>query len=191
MNYKVMLAKILSEKELADMDIKKIKEDDALLEELIRKEYALVVDWSGEEGDNYLFNFFNQRTISLLGKQLDISSNEVYQQFDKDIDTPKRGDFVPFALEYFDKHLKSNGLRVVLLDMCNDAYYVFVAPKTDANRLTKIKSTFWKFKLVSFQKLQFALNGIINILNQNDYQNLYELCKWLLTCSSTAPEKVG
>lgn len=34
MNYKVMLAKILSEKELADMDIKKIKEDDALLEEL-------------------------------------------------------------------------------------------------------------------------------------------------------------
>ena len=57
MNYKVMLAKILSEKELADMDIKKIKEDDALLEELIRKEYALVVDWSGEEGNNYLFNF--------------------------------------------------------------------------------------------------------------------------------------
>ena len=151
MNYKVMLAKILSEKELADMDIKNIKEDDTLLEELIRKEYALVVDWSGEEGDNYLFNFFNQRTISLLGKQLDISSNEVYQQFDKDIDTPKRGDFVPFALEYFDKHLKSNGLRVVLLDMCNDTYYVFVAPKTDANRLTKIKSTFWKFKLVSFQ----------------------------------------
>lgn len=44
MNYKVMLAKVLSEKELADMDIKKIKEDDALLEELIRKEYALVVD---------------------------------------------------------------------------------------------------------------------------------------------------
>ena len=44
---------------------------------------------AGEEGDNYLFNFFNQRTISLLGKQLDISSNEVYQQFDKDIDTPK------------------------------------------------------------------------------------------------------
>ena len=85
MNYKVMLAKILSEKELADMDIKKIKEDDALLEELIRKEYALVVDWSGEEGDNYLFNFFNQRTVSLLGRQLDISSNEVYQQFDKDM----------------------------------------------------------------------------------------------------------
>jgi hypothetical protein len=54
MNYKVMLAKILSEKELADMDIKNIKEDDTLLEELIRKEYALVVDWSGEEGDNYL-----------------------------------------------------------------------------------------------------------------------------------------
>ena len=53
MNYKVMLAKILSEKELADMDIKNIKEDDTLLEELIRKEYALVVDWSGEEGDNY------------------------------------------------------------------------------------------------------------------------------------------
>ena len=100
MNYKVMLAKILSEKELADMDIKNIKEDDTLLEELIRKEYALVVDWSGEEGDNYLFNFFNQRTISLLGKQLDISSNEVYQQFDKDIDTPKRGDFVPFALVF-------------------------------------------------------------------------------------------
>ena len=151
MNYKVMLAKVLSEKELADMDIKKIKEDDALLEELIRKEYALVVDWSGEEGNNYLFNFFNQRTVSLLGRQLDISSNEVYQQFDKDIDTPKRGDFVPFALEYFDKHLKSNGLRVVLLDMGNDTYYIFVAPKTDADRLTKIKSTFWKFKLVSFQ----------------------------------------
>lgn len=146
-----MLAKVLSEKELADMDIKKIKEDDALLEELIRKEYALVVDWSGEEGNNYLFNFFNQRTVSLLGRQLDISSNEVYQQFDKDIDTPKRGDFVPFALEYFDKHLKSNGLRVVLLDMGNDTYYIFVAPKTDADRLTKIKSTFWKFKLVSFQ----------------------------------------
>jgi len=59
MNYKVMLAKVLSEKELADMDIKKIKEDDALLEELIRKEYALVVDWSGEEGNNYLFNFIS------------------------------------------------------------------------------------------------------------------------------------
>ena len=41
MNYKVMLAKVLSEKELADMDIKKITEDDALLEKLIRKEYAL------------------------------------------------------------------------------------------------------------------------------------------------------
>ena len=40
---------------------------------------------------------FNQRTVSLLGRQLDISSNEVYQQFDKDIDTPKRGDFVPFC----------------------------------------------------------------------------------------------
>lgn len=26
-------------------------------------------------------------------------------------------------------------------------------------------------------------------MNQNDYQNLYELCKWLLTCSSTAPER--
>lgn len=44
-----MLAKILSEKELADMDIKKFKEDEVLLEELICKKYILVVDWSGEE----------------------------------------------------------------------------------------------------------------------------------------------
>lgn len=72
-----MLAKILSEKELADMDIKNIKEDDTLLEELIRKEYALVVDWSGEEGDNYLFNFFNQRTISLLGLNSNRQCNSV------------------------------------------------------------------------------------------------------------------
>lgn len=146
-----MLAKILLEKELADMDIKKFKEDEALLEELICKKYVLIVDWSGEDEENDLFNFFNQRSVSLIGKQLDISSNEIYQQFDKAIDTPQRGDFLPFALEYFDKHLESLGLRVVLLDMGNDTYYILVTSKTDANRLTKLKSTFWKFELVSFQ----------------------------------------
>lgn len=146
-----MLAKILSEKELADMDIKKFRENEALLEELICKKYVLIVDWSGEDEENDLFNFFNQRSVSLIGKQLDISSNEIYQQFEKAIDIPQRGDFLPFALEYFDKHLELLGLRVVLLDMGNDTYYILVASQTDANRLTKLKSTFWKFELVSFQ----------------------------------------
>ena len=97
-----MLAKILSEKELADMDIKKFKEDEVLLEELICKKYVLVVDWSGEDEENDLFNFFNQRSVSLTGKQLNVSSSEIYEQFDKSTNRSQRGDFVPFALEYFD-----------------------------------------------------------------------------------------
>ena len=35
--------------------------------------------------------------------------------------------------------------------MGNDTYYVLVASKADSNRLTKLKSTFWRFKRVSFQ----------------------------------------
>lgn len=151
MNYKTMLAKILSEKELADMDIKKFKEDEVLLEELICKKYVLVVDWSGEDEENDLFNFFNQRSVSLTGKQLNVSSGEIYEQFDKSTNRSQKGDFVPFALEYFDKHLESLGLKAVLLDMGNDSYYVLVASKADSNRLIRLKSTFWKFKRVSFQ----------------------------------------
>lgn len=151
MNYRIMLAKILSEKELADMDIKKFKEDEVLLEELICKNYVLVVDWSGEDEENVLFNFFNQRSISLTGKQLNVSSSEIYQQYEESTKRSQKGDFVPFALESFDKHLESLGLKAVLLDMGNDSYYILVSSKADSNRLIRLKSTFWRFKRVSFQ----------------------------------------
>lgn len=45
MNYKTMLAKILSEKELANMNLEIIKEDKRLLNELSNKNYLMILDW--------------------------------------------------------------------------------------------------------------------------------------------------
>lgn len=49
MNYKTMLAKVLGEKELAEMNVKAIKDDESLFDELTNKKFLLVVDWSGED----------------------------------------------------------------------------------------------------------------------------------------------
>ena len=151
MKYKTMLTKILSKKELADIDVKIIKEDGILLDVLRRRNYILVVDWSGECEENELFNFFNNRVTSLSGKKLNILSGDVYKSFNETFTNPKKGDFLPFALNYFNEQLKSLGFRIVLLDMGNDAYYLLVASKNNANKLTKVKSDFWKFKELSFQ----------------------------------------
>lgn len=45
MNYKTMLAKVLGEKELAEMNVKAIKDDESLFDELTNNKFLLVVDW--------------------------------------------------------------------------------------------------------------------------------------------------
>ena len=144
MNYKTMLAKVLGEKELMEMNVQTIKDDESLFYKLVDKNFLLIVDWSGEDRQGMLYNFFNNRLQSMLGVQLVVSEDEVYQKYNQEIEEPKRGDFIPFALSYFDKQLEKLGARVVLLDLENDTYNILVAYKKDAKKLKSIKSDFWK-----------------------------------------------
>ena len=139
-----MLAKVLGEKELMEMNVQTIKDDESLFYKLVDKNFLLIVDWSGEDRQGMLYNFFNNRLQSMLGVQLVVSEDEVYQKYNQEIEEPKRGDFIPFALSYFDKQLEKLGARVVLLDLENDTYNILVAYKKDAKKLKSIKSDFWK-----------------------------------------------
>ena len=121
-----MLAKVLGEKELMEMNVQTIKDDESLFYKLVDKNFLLIVDWSGEDRQGMLYNFFNNRLQSMLGVQLVVSEDEVYQKYNQEIEEPKRGDFIPFALSYFDKQLEKLGARVVLLDLENDTYNILV-----------------------------------------------------------------
>ena len=61
MNYKTMLAKFLGEKELIEMNVQTIKNDESLFNKLVDKNFLLIVDWSGEDRQGMLYNFFNNR----------------------------------------------------------------------------------------------------------------------------------
>lgn len=67
MNYKTMLAKVLGEKELMEMNVQTIKDDESLFYKLVDKKFLLIVDWSGEDRQGMLYNFFNNRLQSMLG----------------------------------------------------------------------------------------------------------------------------
>lgn len=140
-----MLEKVLAEKELSELNLKAVKDDDSLFDQLVDKDFLLIVDWSGEDDEDSLYNFFNKRLQSMLGVELTVQKEEVYQKFEQENEDPQRGDFVPFALSYFDKQLDKLGARVVLLDFENDAYQILVAYKKEAKKLKSIKSDFWKF----------------------------------------------
>lgn len=144
MNYKTMLAKVLGERELAEIDVKSIKDDESLFNELVNKNFLLMADWSGEDRQGMLYKFFNSRLQSMLGVQLAIPEEEVYQKYNQEIKEQERGDFIPFALSYFDKLLKKLSARVVLLDLGNDTYNILVSYKKEAQKLKSIKSDFWK-----------------------------------------------
>lgn len=144
MNYKTMLAKVLGEKELTEMNVQTIKDDESLFNTLVDKNFLLLVDWSGEDRQGMLYKFFNNRLQSMLEVQLVVSEEEVYQKYNQEIEEPQRGDFIPFALSYFDKQLEKFGARIVLLDLGNDTYNILVAYKKDAQKLKSIKSDFWK-----------------------------------------------
>ena len=152
MNYKTMLAKVLSEKELTEMDIKAIKDDESLFNKLVDKNFLLIVDWSGEDRQGMLYKFFNNRLQSMFGVQLGVPEDEIYQKFNQEIEEPQRGDFIPFALSYFDKQLEKLGARVVLLDLENDTYNILVSYKKDAKKLKSIKSDFWKLSTLEQKK---------------------------------------
>lgn len=158
MNYKTMLAKILSKEELANMNLEIIKEDKRLLNELSNKNYLMILDWSGEFNEGDLFNFINGRLSSMLGKKLDLPEKEVYQLYNNKSEK-ERGDFPPFAFDYFDKYLKSVGARLALLNLECDSYFVIVAYEKDAEKLKKIKSDFWKFRLIE-QKCKNVLYSV-------------------------------
>ena len=144
MNYKTMLAKVLGEKELMEMNVQTIKDDESLFNKLVDKNFLLLVDWSGEDRQGMLYRFFNNRLQSMLGVQLVVSEDEVYQKYNQEIEEPQRGDFIPFALSYYDKQIEKHGARIVLLDLGNDTYNILVSYKKDAKKLKSIKSDFWK-----------------------------------------------
>ena len=144
MDYKKMLAKVLGEKELLEIDVQGIKDDESLFHELVNRKAILLADWSGENKEGMLYHFFNSRLQSMLGKHLSVSEEDVYQKFNQETEESKRGDFIPFALSYFDKLLKKLGARIVLLDLENDTYNIMVSYKKDAPKLKSIKSDFWK-----------------------------------------------
>jgi hypothetical protein len=56
MNYKTMLAKVLGEKELMEMNVQTIKDDESLFYKLVDKNFLLIVDWSGEDRQGMLYN---------------------------------------------------------------------------------------------------------------------------------------
>ena len=144
MNYKTMLAKVLGEKELMEMNVQTIKDDESLFNKLVDKNFLLLVDWSGEDRQGMLYSFINYRLLSMLGVQLVVSEDVVYQKYNQEIEEPQRGDFIPFALSYIDKQLEKLGARIVLLDLGNDTYNILVSYKKDAKKLKSIKSDFWK-----------------------------------------------
>lgn len=108
MNYKTMLAKVLGEKELAEMNVKAIKDDESLFDELTNKKFLLVVDWSGEDKEGILYGFFDSRLQSMLGIRLDVPEEEVYQKYNQEIEDPQRGDFVPFRYPILTNDWKSS-----------------------------------------------------------------------------------
>ncbi len=44
-----MLAKVLGEKELMEIDVQGIKDDESLFHELVNRKAILLADWSGED----------------------------------------------------------------------------------------------------------------------------------------------
>lgn len=167
MNYKIMLAKVLGERELAEINVKGIKDDESLFSELVNKDFLLIADWSGEDRQGMLYKFFNNRLQSMLGVQLAIPEEEVYQKYNQEIKEQERGGFIPFALSYFDKQLKKLGARVVLLDFENDTYNILVSYKKDAQKLKSIKSDFWK--LSTLEQKQGRVTIYVKCPNCGDF----------------------
>lgn len=52
-----MLAKVLGEKELMEIDVQGIKDDESLFHELVNRKAILLADWSGEDKEGMLYHF--------------------------------------------------------------------------------------------------------------------------------------
>ena len=69
--------------ETREMNVQTIKDDESLFYKLVDKNFLLIVDWSGEDRQGMLYNFFNNRLQSMLGVQLVVSEDEVYQKYNQ------------------------------------------------------------------------------------------------------------
>ena len=64
------------------------------------------------------------------------------QKYNQEIEESKRGDFIPFALSYFNKQLESLGQELYYLTLENDTYNILVAYKKDAKKQKSINRSF-------------------------------------------------
>ncbi|WP_029274576.1 DUF6630 family protein [Pedobacter borealis] len=106
----------------------------------------LQVDWKGEEEEQQIGRFLQDRAAILLpGTSIDIETpytklREAVSEGNIDV-----GDSVPLLLKNFQSQQKKTDLTVVLLDIGNDSYYIGLIKQSDTAKLKKQAGLGWRF----------------------------------------------
>lgn len=179
MKIKNILQSILSSAEADDIQNEILTlSDEELSNYLINKNFFLMVDWSGEEEKYQISRFLESRIMLLTGKQFTINADKAYEVLNKQ-DNIKRGDCVPFLLNYFEKVLKKQGYTMSLYDRGNDTYYIAVSTVENAAKLRKSRIEPWKF---------VALNSQTRILYIIHCPDCGDMNVWELSIKDSSPE---
>ena len=147
MDYDRMLAKLLSKSEFENLkDSIKGWDDYCLYKHLAEVGVIRSFDWRHcDEHSIYLFvdeRLFSIVSLGLEAKHITPSSaTELYNE----IHPNGKRNFVSFVLKFYNKSLKSTGLKIMTINRQDDAYNLVVVKSIDAPKLKRIKSDFWNF----------------------------------------------
>ncbi|MDO4879589.1 MAG: hypothetical protein Q3966_09930 [Neisseria sp.] len=151
-----ILQKILAENEYPAL-LPSAAQNETLREALYQNRIFLFLDWKGEDEQGQLYEFANARLAAFGKEALKVKTDDLYKKFNKEFgEVWESGDFMPFALDYFDNKLKRQKMRLMLLDCGSDDYTVLIVPSSACKSLEKIQSDFW-----NFQSLHKAANYIL------------------------------
>jgi len=147
MDYCKMLAKLLSKSELESLK-NSVKDwhDLILFKHLTDIGIILCIDWKHSD-ENCIYLFIDERLFSIASFGLEAynitpsSASELYNE----IHPSGKRNFVSFMLKFYNKSLKDAGLKLMNIDRQNDAYNLVLVKASDAPKLKRIKSDFWKF----------------------------------------------
>ena len=96
------------------------------------KKVIFTLDWSGEEYPGEV-----KKGLNLMLKNYGIQSFKWRKDINKNLlnEDTKKGDFLPLLFKEFNKDLEKANFVLGFLDMEDDAYYYFVLPKNEYNKI--------------------------------------------------------
>ena len=147
MNYGRMLGKLLTNREFEGLRDSIKGWDDLRLFNYLR-ELGVIHSCDWKHGDDYdIYLFIDERLFSMASSGLEAkkitpsSAKELYNE----IHPNGKRIFVCFVLKFYNKSLKSTGLKLMTVDRQDDSYNLVLVKANDAPKLKRIKSDFWKF----------------------------------------------